>query len=263
MEQRKLDEISFHDRREQDRHTLSDEEYARKYSNKKWYAITQRSASFIDQWFAATVRDKTVLDYCCGLGSTSLRLAEAGGTVYGIDISPESVETAQRTLNEAGLGDRGQFSVMDAENMTFEDDKFDVIVCFGVLHHLDVTKAFPELSRVLKPGGRIIAGEALGYNPVIAAYRRLTPHLRTAWEVDHILTMRELAIARDSFRTVDVHFFHLFGILATPFRRTRLFGPVLAAMNWLDDWILKIPGVRLMAWQMIFFLGDPIKSREH
>jgi SAM-dependent methyltransferase len=207
------------------------------------------------------VPGKVVLDYCCGLGDTSLRLARAGATVYGMDISPESVETAKTQLRNAGLEERGHFQVMDAENMTYENDKFDVIVCFGVLHHLDVNRAFPELSRVLKPGGKIIAAEALGYNPVIRAYRKLTPQLRTSWEADHILTGKELNIARRSFGKVEAHFFHLFGILAVPLRKTKLFRPVLAALNAIDDVILRLPGVRLMAWQMIFILSEPLKRR--
>lgn len=260
MEDRKLEEMEFHDQRERDARELPPEEYERKYSNRKWYAITERSLTYIDRWMGANVVGKTVLDYCCGLGSTSLRLAEAGATVYGIDISPESVETSRGNLVAAGLGDRGHFSVMDAENLEFEANKFDVIICFGVLHHLDVTRAFPELSRVLKPGGRILCGEALGYNPVIAAYRRLTPKLRTSWEADHILTMKELAIAKESFGRVEVRFFHLFGILATPFRSTPIFRSVLALLNFIDDIVLKIPGVQLMAWQMIFELREPKKN---
>ena len=70
---------------------------------------------------------------------------------------------------------------------------------------------------------------------MIAAYLWLTPQLRTAREVDYILTMRELAIARKLFQPVEVNFFHLFGILATPFRKSRIFGGVLAAMNCIDD----------------------------
>lgn len=101
----------------------------------------------------------------------------------------------------------------------------------------------------------------MGHNLVIAAYRWLTPKLRTAWEVDYILTMRELAIARKPFQPVEVHFFLFLGILAPLFGESRIFGGVLAAMNWIDNCALKIPGIRLMAWQMIFFLRGPIKNK--
>jgi len=261
MEQRKLEEMSFHDQRERDRHTLSDDAYQRKYSNKKWYAITEGSARHIERWLRAHVPGKTVLDYCCGLGGASLQLAELGAAeLHGIDISPESVATARQLVTEAGFGDRAHFQVMDAEHTTFPDNTFDVVICFGVLHHLDVTAAFPEIARILKPGGFVIAGEALGHNPVIALYRQLTPHLRTSWEKEHILGLKELRIARRFFGALEVRYFHLFGILAVPFRRTPVFKPVLRALDLLDAVILRIPGVQLMAWQMIFVLSKPKKT---
>lgn len=256
---RKLEEARFHDTRERDRHAMRREEYEKRYSNKKWYATTNYSRRFLDAWITSHARGLTVLDYCCGLGGLSLRFAQAGATVYGIDISPESVATAKERLVAEGLGDRGHFKVMDAEHLTFEDQKFDIIVCAGVLHHLDAERAFQELARVLKPSGQIIAIEALGYNPVIKAYRKLTPHLRTAWEIDHILTRKELKVARKYFRRLKVNYFHLFSVAATPFRRTRLFQPVLHCLNALDRVVLKIPGLQLMAWQMIFVLEKPLK----
>lgn len=56
-----------------------------------------------------------------------------------------------------------------------------------MLHHLDLSYALPELRRILAPGGRILAVEALDYNPAIKLYRRLTPAMRTEWEKAHIL----------------------------------------------------------------------------
>lgn len=259
MDSRKELEMNFHDQREEDRKLLSKEEWLKKYSNKKWYSITKKSTDFVESWFGNNLDGKITLDYCCGLGFNSLKLAKAGAVVYGIDISPESVNSASQLLRDNGFEEKSHFQVMDAENTTFDDNFFDVIVCCGVLHHLDVNLAFPELARILKPDGKIIAIEALGYNPVIAMYRRLTPKLRTAWETDHILTNKELVVAKKSFSEVQVHYFHLLGILATPLRNTPLFQFILNTLDLIDGMILKIPGIRLMAWQMIFFLSHPKK----
>jgi ubiquinone/menaquinone biosynthesis C-methylase UbiE len=258
-DQRKELEMSFHDQREKDRQIMSKEDWLKKYSNKKWYSITRSSTNFVDSWFDNNLMGKSALDYCCGLGGTSLKLAQKGASVYGIDISPESVETARQTLEKEGYGEKSQFAVMDAESLSFEDNTFDVSVCSGVLHHLDVNLAFPELARVLKPDGTIIAIEALGYNPIIALYRKMTPKLRTAWEAEHILTIRELNIAKKSFENVQANYFHLFSILATPFRDASFFEVILRFLESLDSIILRLPGVRLMAWQMIFFLSKPLK----
>jgi len=73
-------------------------------------------------------------------------------------------------------------------------------MCAGMLHHVELSYAFPELRRVLKPGGRILAAEALNYNPAIKLYRNLTPSLRTAWEKDHILSLKDVRFAQRFFQ---------------------------------------------------------------
>lgn len=257
---RKQEEREFHDKREFDRLALTDEEWRAKYSNKKWYAIDRQKHTFVDNWMKANCPGAVALDFGCGLGGMSEKLAEFGATVHAIDISPASVEATRQRLIDRGLGDKLHGEVMDAENLTFEDNKFDIIICSGVLHHMDVNLAFPELARVLKPTGTVIALEALGYNPIINAYRKMTPSLRTAWETDHILTLSELEIARRHFKSLKVNFFYLLSILAVPLRKTAVFGPVLSVLRALDSVILRIPGVRLMAWQMVFFLREPMKT---
>ncbi|QWV91952.1 class I SAM-dependent methyltransferase [Geomonas oryzisoli] len=254
---RKEQEMQFHNMREEDRSCMDEESFLKKYSNKKYYAIQRKSTEYIDGLIERSVKGKTVLDYCCGLGAMSLQMAQKGGIVYGIDISDESVKTAEAEAKKAGVADRTNFSVMDAEELQFPDNTFDVILCSGVLHHLDLDNAYPELARVLKPGGLIICGEALGYNPIISLYRKMTPHLRTAWEAEHILTLRDLRKAKKYFGTVKVDYFHLASIAAVPFRNTPIFKPILSTLEAVDDVLLKIPYVQLMAWQMIFTLSDP------
>jgi ubiquinone/menaquinone biosynthesis C-methylase UbiE len=257
LEDRKREEARFHNQRESDRHRLTPDEFLRKYPNKSFYAIDRASKRYMYDWLARRCPDKRALDYCCGNGDIALQLARQGAEAHGIDISAEEIETAKKNALAAGFASRTHFSVMDAEAMAFPDDHFDVIVCSGVLHHLDVDKAFPELARVLKPTGEIICAEALGYNPVISWYRRRTPHLRTAWEADHILTMKEVRKGLKHFSHVHVQFFHLFTILAIPFRNSRIFNGLLSLLQAIDRVVLKIPGLRLMAWQMYMVYSDP------
>ena len=254
---RKQAEAEFHDTRERDRAVLSDDEFESRYSNKKFYSVVRSSSAYLANWIAERSKGAVVLDYCCGLGGVSLQIAQAGGYVHGFDISEESVLTARRTLAEHGLGDHGSFMVTDAERLSFGDRTFDVIVVSGVLHHLDMDRAYPELARVLRPGGSILCMEALGYNPVINLYRRRTPHLRTAWEAEHILTLREVDKAGAYFGRVDVRFFHLATIAAVLLRRTPLFSPVLRVLERVDRVILKVPYLQRMAWQMFFELREP------
>src|SRR5258708_13539019 len=91
---------------------------------------------------------------------------------------------------------------MYAENMTFPDNTFDAVIITGVLHHLDVNRAYPELARVLKPGGKVLAIQALGHNPIIQPYRDRTPHLLTAWESQHIIRLKTIPAAQRYFKRV-------------------------------------------------------------
>lgn len=260
IELRKQEEIDFHNQREVDRKRLTSREFEAKYSNKKWYSIVESSRKFCDRWLEENCRDAVALDYCCGLGGMSLKLAEYGANVEAIDISDESVHTTAELLQSKGFGDRCNAQVMDGENLTFADNTFDVIICSGVLHHLDLKNAYPQLARVLKPTGKILCMEALGHNPLINTYRRMTPSLRTAWEVDHIIRNRDLKFAEDFFGAVRCDYFHLCAIAAAPLRSTPIFKPMLKTLDLVDNLILRIPGVRQMAWQIVFELSQPKKS---
>ena len=255
--ERKLTEAEFHDTLEYDRETLDKQAFLSKYSNMKFYSITARSRNHVDRWLRKNCPGARALDYCCGEGQVSLQLASHGATVVGIDISPKRVAAAGQLLADSGYTEQSTFQVMDAEQLDFSDDSFDVIVCSGVLHHLDTSKAFPELARVLKSTGKIICIEALAYNPLIHWYRKRTPHLRTEWEKDHILTHRDLKTARKTFRGLSTRYFHLAAIAAVPFLGKPIFRHILALGNFLDDILLRIPVMRLLAWQMVFVLSSP------
>ncbi|MCP4293193.1 MAG: methyltransferase domain-containing protein [bacterium] len=256
-EDRKQLEAEFHSNRETDRLSMSPEEFERKYSNKTFYSICRKTTDHLEEWMRINCPGKTALDYCCGLGASTRRLAKFGAMAYGIDIAEEEVKTATLDAEKAGLADQTNFQVMDAENMDFEDNTFDLIFCSGVLHHLDLDAAYPELARVLKPGGKILCLEALAHNPIIQLYRRLTPKLRTAWETDHILSTEQVQQGYQFFDSIKVNYFYLFSIGVIPFRNTFLFKPLLSFTEVLDSMVLKIPLVRKMAWQMIFELSEP------
>lgn len=257
---RKYKEAEFHDRREQLRHSDSDE-YDRITKNNRFYTIIRSSRSFMEDWLAERCQGGAeALDYCCGLGQTSLIMAERGARVTGIDISAQSVETSRARLAEHGFAEQSRFQVGDAENTCFPDSSFDLIVCNGVLHHLDVNKAYPELARVLKPGGAVFCVEALAHNPLFQLYRRMTPHMRTAWETDHILSRGAIRQAGRYFDQVSPNFFHLAGLAAVPLRnKPAAFDVALRSLDAFDRIILKVPGLRWWAWQCLFVLTKPKK----
>lgn len=259
MEDRKTLEAKFHDMRERDRKAMSSESFLSKYSNKKYYSITRMSDKCVDALISKYCRNATVLDYCCGLGRSSVRLAQVSSFVHGIDISAESINTARMSASDEGISDKTRFEVMDAENLNYDNNTFDVVYCCGVLHHLDLGKAYSEISRVIKPSGIVICHEALGHNPLINLYRRMTPRLRTAWEADHIMRIDDVKLAGQYFRDINVEYYHLATLIAVPLRNTRMFDKALSALEWVDSCLLALPPVRKMAWQAVFTLSGPLK----
>jgi len=217
-EQRKIAEAEFHDRLRDPGLRDNPELYAELTSNRKWYSIARKSRNFAEGYLHEHCRGARALDYACGDGYYSLLMAKAGAEVIGIDVSETSVQNAEREADRRLL--QAHFQVMDCEQMNFGDDTFDLINVNGVLHHLDLTRAYPELARVLKPTGSILCVEAIAHNPVFRAYRRLTPHLRTEFETDHILRRKDVLAARKYFNRIEWHFFHLASLAAVPLRNS-------------------------------------------
>ncbi len=259
IDSRKEKEKEFHDKREELR-KINPQKHDEYYTNRRFYKTTGQSKKFVKKWYIENCVGKQVLDYCCGAGITSLKMAEISAYVTGIDISNESIATAKNEAKLQGVEERTTFEVMDAENLTFKANSFDIIICSGVLHHLDLEQSYRELSRVLKPDGIVVAIEALGHNPIINWYRRKTPHLRTTWEKDHILTMKQIKNARKFFNKTNIKYFHLASIASIPFINKPGFQISLGFLNFIDSIILKIPGIRRMAWQVIFFMSEPHKN---
>lgn len=247
---RKQEEASFHD---EDREAHHDE-HNDSAPNRRFYEAATVVADHLDKWMQDSVRGRVFLDYACGNGRQTLRALRHGAELaVGIDISAVSVRNAQETIRNAGFGDRAYFLQRDCENTTLPDDTFDACLCAGMLHHLDLTHAFPELHRIMAPGGRILAMEALSYNPFIRAYRARTPESRTEWESQHILSMRDLELARRWFKVENVRYFLLAAPLATllppPLRRAGL-----AVGHAIDSLLTRVPLVQLWSWQFSFEL---------
>jgi ubiquinone/menaquinone biosynthesis C-methylase UbiE len=68
---------------------------------------------------------------------------------------------------------------IDCESLCFDNDSFDLVIGRAILHHLDLSRALPEIHRVLKKNGRGLFIEPLGMNPLINLYRKLTPQNHT------------------------------------------------------------------------------------
>lgn len=259
IEERKQKEAELHDKLRDEKLKENLVGYQYLTSNKKFYSITRGSIKFLNNYIINKYKGKRVLDYCCGNGGVAISLAKKGIEMVGIDISDVSIQNSKNLAQNEGVEDRVSFFTMDAEKTSFDDNYFDGVICSGVLHHLKIEKAFKEMARILKPEGSIICIEPLAYNPIFQLYRKLTPHLRTEWEMEHILTKKDINLAKNYFEKIETKFFHLFTLLAVPFRNFSFFNFILGALEKIDSIILKLPGLKWLAWQVVFTLSKPKK----
>lgn len=229
--------------------------------NAKWYSTTQLSLNYRNRWLAAKVPGKVFLDYACGDGLETLKAGRMGAALaIGIDVSNVSVANAAGCAAREGLADRCIFIEGDCEATGLPDRSVDVILCSYMLHHLDLNYAYPEMYRILKPGGCVLACEALNYNPLIKLYRKLTPQMRTEWEKEHILSLKEVRAAKRFFDVGELRYWHMLSPVAGFLRGVPgLFSMAMPVLNAADRLLVKIPGVQLMSWQFSFELFRPLE----
>ncbi len=229
------------------------------YGAGKYYSISRSGRRCFLEGLGGDLAGKRVLEYGCGPGSCGFQLARRGAHVTGIDISDAAIARAKDRARREGLTE-AVFLSMNAEALEFPADAFDLVCGIAILHHLDLDLAYAELARVLRPGGRAVFIEPLGHNPLINLYRRWTPSLRTIDE--HPLMMSDIAAAETCFDGVRARYFHLFSLLAVPFRDRPGFTKLLAGLEMLDRAAFRLlPPIRRHAWTCVLTLSRPLKNR--
>jgi demethylmenaquinone methyltransferase/2-methoxy-6-polyprenyl-1,4-benzoquinol methylase len=106
------------------------------------------------------------LDACCGTGDLAFSLTEAcpACEVIGLDFTPAMLDRARQKAAARERGGRPaprEFVAGDLLALPFEDGRFSAVtVGWGVRNVPDVPRAFAEMARVTRPGGRVVCLES-------------------------------------------------------------------------------------------------------
>jgi SAM-dependent methyltransferase len=116
-----------------------------------------------------------VLEAGCGIGTDGAQFARYGARYTGLDQSDLALNLARRGFEVRGLS--GRFVQGSVAELPFEDESFDLVYSFGVIHHSpDTERAVREFHRVLRPNGvaRVMVYHrgSLNYYFTILALRR-------------------------------------------------------------------------------------------
>lgn len=220
----------------------------------KYYSVTRKAKSFLEDTVREACKGKAALEYGCGPGGLAYMMAREGGKVTAIDISDVAIQQGKKEASKEGL--KITFKPMNAEKMSFKDNRFDLVCGSGIIHHLDLDKAYAEIVRVLKPGGTAVFLEPLGHNPLINLYRKLTPAMRSPDE--HPLRVEDFRLAENYFGRVEVRYFTLFSLALVPFRSLPFFPQILRFGEAVDNTLFTVlPFLRKHAWFGGIVLSDP------
>ncbi len=134
---------------------------------------------------------KRVLDVGCGDAALASEFARRGAVVTGLDTDPAMVAAARQRIKIEDT----QLHLVEgqAEALPFKNSEFDLVLAVTTLCFVrDPKRVVMEITRVLKPGGRLIIGE-LGRWSFWAAHRRIRGWLGDpTWRVAMFRTVSEL-----------------------------------------------------------------------
>lgn len=106
-----------------------------------------------------------VLDLGCGTGALTIRAAQRGAKVKGIDINAQMLEIAGQRVHEAGLTETIELVEMGVAELDSEETQhYDAVMCGLCLSELsedEVTYTLKEVARILRPGGLLLIADEM------------------------------------------------------------------------------------------------------
>ena len=139
----------------------------KRYSDESKNSCNLSCGNNID--FLAIKNGEFLLDIGCGRGNESIEAAlKAGpeGKVIGLDVTKEMIEKARENALNSGVSNI-DFVEGEVEYLPFDENTFNAVMSNCVINHaLNKKKAFKEIFRVLRTGGRFVISDAVTMSPL-------------------------------------------------------------------------------------------------
>ena len=143
--------------------------------------------------------DDALLDVACGAGKLVLEVAPRVRRAAGVDLSESMLARAREEAARQGVA--AELVQGSAEQLPFEDGAFTAVVTTTASHHFpDPRRAWAEMARVLRPGGRLVVGDLCGDTPPMA----LIDALERRFEEGHVRFPRRSEL-REGIEAAGLH----------------------------------------------------------
>jgi len=191
-----------------------------------------------------------ILDVACGGGRLSLKIAEKGCKVYGIDISEDSINTAKRLAEREKIN--AHYEIADAQHLPYSGGYFDKVVCSSSLEHFpDDVESLKEMNRILKQGGTLVltTDSCIYLNQGSIGERHR--------DIAHIVNYYTPEILKERFEIAGLVIVKIKYLLKSPI--TRFFINIGIKMAWRGYlWL----GISLLAYPLCLLSERLFKTRE-
>jgi ubiquinone/menaquinone biosynthesis C-methylase UbiE len=233
--------------REKEFHNKLQSKKKRRFENIFYKALFNMYEDF-NIYIYEKARSKIVLDYGCGVGSITQKIAYSNPVkLIGIDISEVSINKAMKSAKNLNL--QIDYSVDNCEKTRFEEKTFNLVFGSGILHHLNLDKAITEINRILKIEGEMVFIEPLGTNPLINLYRKLSPNSRSIDE--HPFVKKDFDLINSLFKNVSINYYGFFTLVFFLFYKKPQKSLLFKILCKLDFYFFKIKYFKNFAWSAL------------
>jgi len=198
------------------------------------------------------LKNKKILDAGCGTGEKSCFLASTGANVTAIDISKSSLKKARKFAEKNNIKNIS-FLYGNLMELSLRFNKFDYVICDGVLHHLSHPYlGFVSLSKKIKKGGYLILGLYNYYSSIsIRLKRRLISLLGKTRKnkikiANFLFNNKRLLSEQDKVWIADLY--------TNPHEKYLSFNQILKWFKFNNiDYISSFPPIEIDAYKDIFY----------